>query len=208
MTPRIHVLSIDSFENVADLCYFRWYADGVVTTLAASFYAPYVMRFNRVIVKNECAFFSICLMDICKFNFQTNLQHFPQFLLRQHRPYPKEGAWHRLRHFTLAALRLPGDAMNLNYNPGLKYWFFSFLSQMLLRVEPSTVAKNFTQTQGWQHLFAWWFSLQPVPCGMRCVLKPLCGVNVMEYAWCMHVPGLSTAVVGTWIQFVSSRSFS
>ena len=37
---------------------------------------------------------------------------------RQHRPYPKEGAWHRLRHFTLAALRYPSDAMNLNYNPG------------------------------------------------------------------------------------------
>ena len=40
---------------------------------------------------------------------------------RQHRPYPKEGAWHRLRHFTLAALRLPGDAMNLNYNPGFPH---------------------------------------------------------------------------------------
>lgn len=71
------------FDNIS-----WWYADGVVTTLAASFYAPHVLRFNRVIVKNE-----------------------------QHRPYPKEGAWHRLRHFTLAALRYPSDAMNLNYNP-------------------------------------------------------------------------------------------
>ncbi len=43
---------------------------------------------------------------------------FPHFVSRQHRPYPKEGAWHRLRHFTLAALRFPSDAMNLNYNPG------------------------------------------------------------------------------------------
>ena len=42
-------------------------------------------------------------------------------LSRQHRPYPKEGAWHRLRHFTLSALRLPEDAMQLNYNPGLDH---------------------------------------------------------------------------------------
>jgi hypothetical protein len=41
----------------ADSFGYRWYADGVVTTLAASFYAPHVLRFNRIIVKNESVTF-------------------------------------------------------------------------------------------------------------------------------------------------------
>jgi hypothetical protein len=64
-----------------------------------------VLRFNRIVVRNECAPAVTVLRPL-------------HISPRQHRPYPKEGAWHRLRHFTLAALRSPDDAMNLNYNPG------------------------------------------------------------------------------------------
>jgi hypothetical protein len=67
---------IHSYRIVADLLYLRWYADGVVTTLAASFYAPHVLRFNRVIVKNECVIFLSLETWGSGFFSQTQMQQF------------------------------------------------------------------------------------------------------------------------------------